>query len=725
MTYATIAPENSTKTNSLEDKIDWHPRFTSYVTSTDKLALISEEDSYLFSGDPYTSFIHLIDGTSSMSELLASIQDISQALQAMQVMTQLLKQGILYTVSEAQHHYYKSNRVDELPAPIVDNELLCLYNFAPIIQLDGLLESITISEPITIVVTNDYLDPRVATVYKDCSEKKRFLLLLKLTGKQAMAGPLFSMEDGEPCYQCLATQLLNNQPVRHWLMDEFDSTYIPLNNYFDPENFNIEAAAQLVRQAILKKDQCLEWDTIKGNLQTHKVHALPQCESCGDPILMKQQLQSPVSLDAELQSIHDDGGLRIVDPETTLHALKPFISPLTGVITDLNPIGIPKRDEITIYRTAFFTKPSIYDKVNSNSFFQLSLGKGVNPIQSQVSALCETVERYAAHYQGDEYYIHKDPDSLESRYYLPQELAPFSDLQYQEFRNSTEGEQQYDHAVAKYSEKEPLYWLPSWSLTADESVYVPFSYCFKGAPLPDYDYLKWNSNGAAAGNCIEEAILQGLLELIERDATAIWWYNKLETELIDISSISSDQLDKIHTTLSTEWDYWLLNFTTDANIPVVGAIGKNKVTQEICFGFGCHLNMEIACLRALTELCQLIPIRNQKNADFDFSSVEDLPFLRGTGQAKSIHEFELFTSQNLVENIDYCVQNLKKIGLETLVVDYSRPNLPISTAKVIVPGLCYNWPQLGNIRLFDIPVKMGYFKSPLKESQLNPMGLYI
>ena len=39
-------------------------------------------------------------------------------------------------------------------------------------------------------------------------------------------------------------------------------------------------------------------------------------------------------------------------------------------------------------------------------------------------------------------------------------------------------------------------------------------------------YCRADTNGHASGNTLEEAILQGFLELVERDALAIWWYNQ-------------------------------------------------------------------------------------------------------------------------------------------------------------------------------------------------------
>ena len=51
---------------------------------------------------------------------------------------------------------------------------------------------------------------------------------------------------------------------------------------------------------------------------------------------------------------------------------------------------------------------------------------------------------------------------------------------------------------------------------------------FSEAPLDRGGrYCRPSSNGSAAGNRLEEAILQGLFEAVERDAVAIWWYSRL------------------------------------------------------------------------------------------------------------------------------------------------------------------------------------------------------
>jgi len=68
---------------------------------------------------------------------------------------------------------------------------------------------------------------------------------------------------------------------------------------------------------------------------------------------------------------------------------------------------------------------------------------------------------------------------------------------------------------------------------------------------------------------------------------------------------------------------------------------------------------------------------------------------------------------------------LKDLGFETLVLDYSRAHIPLHTAKVFVPGLCHIWPQLGNERLYEVPVSLGWLSHHNTELSINPLALYI
>jgi ribosomal protein S12 methylthiotransferase accessory factor YcaO len=61
-----------------------------------------------------------------------------------------------------------------------------------------------------------------------------------------------------------------------------------------------------------------------------------------------------------------------------------------------------------------------------------------------------------------------------------------------------------------------------WSLTRQEFRYLPTAYCYYGpAGQRQDEFCRADSNGSAAGNSLEEAILQGFLELVERDCVAL------------------------------------------------------------------------------------------------------------------------------------------------------------------------------------------------------------
>jgi YcaO-like protein with predicted kinase domain len=122
-------------------------------------------------------------------------------------------------------------------------------------------------------------------------------------------------------------------------------------------------------------------------------------------------------------------------------------------------------------------------------------------------------------------------------------------------------------------------------------------------------YVQMGSNGLASGGSIEDAILSGLYEVIERDA---WTLNQFlldsgmlltRTPLVAASEKVESCLRRIE---SANLRLHLFDITTDYNIPVFSAIildlsGRCAGTFG---GYGCHLNAEIAAIRAITEAAQ-------------------------------------------------------------------------------------------------------------------------
>ena len=256
-------------------------------------------------------------------------------------------------------------------------------------------------------------------------------------------------------------------------------------------------------------------------------------------------------------------------------------------------------------------------------------------------------------------------------------------------------------------------------------MYVPLSLCFSQLPFADQRFGRWCSNGCAAGNRLEEAILQALLELIERDAVALWWYNRTVHQAFDLTRLDKDNLAALDASLSLTHDYWVLDITNDIGIAAMVAIGQHKHDGGFILGMGCHISPELAAQRALTELCQLIPIRNQNGAPFDFDAIVKADYLYPKVNALMSETKRLCDHQDIKAQVEFIVERLAQLDIDTVVLNYSRAPIPLYTVKVFAPGLCHIWPQLDNPRLYQTPVKLGLTAQALNEQQINPLPLYI
>src|SRR5262249_19344884 len=153
-------------------------------------------------------------------------------------------------------------------------------------------------------------------------------------------------------------------------------------------------------------------------------------------------------------------------------------------------------------------------------------------------------------------------------------------------------------------------WSPLWSLTRQEVRYLPTAFCYYDYPQPDErTYCVACSNGNAAGNTLEEAVLQGFLELVERDAVALWWYNRVRRPGVDLDSFTEPYLGRLAAFLRAHGrDFWALDLTADLGIPVFASVSRRTdgPLEQIMFGFGAHLEARVALLRAVTEMNQML-----------------------------------------------------------------------------------------------------------------------
>ncbi|WP_194867045.1 YcaO-like family protein [Pseudoalteromonas sp. PPB1] len=674
--------------------IGWQPQYKPIILNNSDIVVISTEGEVLFSNQDFP-LISCIDGKRTIKSIIDEPTSHEDANHFLRYVGNFLRKGTFLQLVEPDSEYARN----------INNSL----------ESDGTFNRLISKLPDThIQITENFLCDKLN---RTLSSENVPGYLIEVSGHTVSITPkLCNYGD----FTTLRKLLLHNKPVIHYL-----SKKLPGQDVNPPTN---EDTATYLKKNLDSLSMRLNHhiDTEKQTLLCIDIRDINTQE-----YVVPLRLNSPLSVDHHItlassaMVTNSDGGSRIQTAKATVERLMPFVGTKVGAITHLEPISQKSDTPIIIYRTAFFKTPTVRasENIDSQSFIQVCLGKGVTHEQSKASALCEAIERKNAQYVGDELTQVAQAHQLDARSYNFSQLLPYSEQQYARFADPADSESQRKQAALSYT-GEAVNWTALWSLTCDEKVFVPTVCCFANTPFEEDRFGKWHSNGCAAGNNLEEAILQALFELLERDATAVWWYNRLPRPQFELSGLDPDYLAPLHQTITAEHDYWVLDLTVDTGVPVMAAIGRNKATQGYVFGFGCHLKPEMAAQRALTELCQLIPIRDQNGAPFDFDAITDDSFLQPEANA-SRASYQLTQSGDLKDDILAIVEQLNRLDMETLALDYSRSPIPLSTAKVFVPGLCHIWPQLGNPRLYETPVKLGWLDKALTEKTINQQGLYI
>ncbi len=706
------------------DAFRWHGRFLPPVVLQDRLLLASENDLLVLGSPGVMAVERVLRHGLSLAAYCSTGEGAAQLAQMLHALETLLRQGLVRPAAEnGDADSWLVPDFSAVPSRIALSADLDVVALSRAVSDEAAVRwarSLAAGSGLTVVFCDDYLDPRLAPIDAQQRASGRPWLLVKPTGEQAMAGPVFDAAAG-PCWHCLAHRWLRNRPALAWWQSRHGSEEngLPVLAGAELVAERLDRLLPLARQILAQTDDA-QLRTL-DSFDAHFVAVRPQCPHCGTPDLVARRQRERVVLAPGLPTASHDGGWRTVPASVTVERLMRHVSPFTGAIARIVPLNAEAEGALTVYRSEIFRTPPPGDEKLPGVLTQVCLGKGMSMAQSRASALCEAAERHSAFFQGDEAWVVAPAAELDAPCIEPQALALFSDRQRESFHAHKP-----PHAVAPSvsPHEAPTWWAPAWSLTADARRYLPLGFCFANAPVQSHFHVGWTSNGCAAGNTREEAILQGFLELVERDAAAVWWYGRHRRPAIALGSLPGEILQRIERTCGPRWERWALDITHDFGIPVVVAVGRHLDTGAWAVGFGCSPDRGLACERALTEMSQLIAAGKSFSVpDAEAGGQEAPAFLLKAGAAPVAAAPA--ARADIAEEIRRCVGTAASLGLETIVLDHTRPDLPLCTVKVVVPGLCHIWPELGNPRLYRVPVALGWRDTPLDESELNPQALYV
>ena len=305
------------------------------------------------------------------------------------------------------------------------------------------------------------------------------------------------------------------------------------------------------------------------------------------------------------------------------------------------------------------------------------MGKGGTPQQAEASAVMELAERFSffSFSNNPKNFIIEEYRNLKDR------ALPFESIALSVHDRSDD----LDKAESVFS-KLPLKWTWAFSLTNQEEILIPFNWF----------YAINEFNGPSAGNCVEEALIQGLCEVVERHVSSIVSRNKLVTPLIDLQSVTDplvleilDKYKRIGVRL------FINDFSLDTGIPSIGVLAYDPSTfperSEIVWTAGTTPHPQKALSRALTEVAQLAGDFNSSSNYVasglpKFNRLEEADFVIQSKESRDITKLPDLSDNNMRVELENCISALSRAGLEVIVVNTMHRRLDIPAFYTIIPG---------------------------------------
>lgn len=287
----------------------------------------------------------------------------------------------------------------------------------------------------------------------------------------------------------------------------------------------------------------------------------------------------------------------------------------------------------------------------------------------------------------------------------------------------------------------PMRWTRGWSLTANRPVYVPAILVWlKNRPQSYAErFTHTISTGCAAHTDPAAAVVNGILEVVERDSVALTWLQRLRLPRLATDD-DGDREPHVRTLC--------FDATTDLGIPVLYALqlsDHDPVLAQLVSA-ACELDPRRAVVKLHRELAAVrLALRSmalhggQSYQERSISVVGGALrlgghdqrhhfgfLLRGDRPERCVDELPALADAAPREALRWLLARLERAGCEVIVVDLTTDEARQAGAvvvRVLVPQLMplsfdRHARYLAHPRLYDAPARMGH---PVRaEADINP-----
>lgn len=303
--------------------------------------------------------------------------------------------------------------------------------------------------------------------------------------------------------------------------------------------------------------------------------------------------------------------------------------------------------------------------------------------------------------------------------------------------------------------KVPLRWVQGWSFTRNRPVYIPAVLVWlKNQPASSSErFVHPASTGCAAHSDPVSAVVNGLLEVVERDSIMLTWLQKMRLPALefDLTDLTEEQRAYVERGRSENLRTLLFDATTDLGIPVVYGLQLSDHDEHIAqmLVATCEtdpgqavakLHREAASLRiALRSMAQHRNTNTDGSTEKPVLSVVEGALLSGPFNER--HKFDFLLEGNRPthrlrdlprptsgeQTLPWLLDRLHGRGCEVVAVDLTTDEarqVDATVVKVLSPQLmplsfAHHARYLAHPRLYQAPEAMGH---PVRaEADINPV----
>ncbi|MGC4051582.1 MAG: YcaO-like family protein [Paludibaculum sp.] len=404
--------------------------------------------------------------------------------------------------------------------------------------------------------------------------------------------------------------------------------------------------------------------------------------------------------------------------------LQVHCSPVTGIV---DRVEVSASSSAGAFRAhAVWNSPLPIGSVRPPLRRQASYGRGRTAAEAIDGAIGEALERYSLVHRGDEPLTRAKASDLEILH--PDAIQLYSAAQHAQRAHWNALPDEIFHIPDRFDPERPVDWLQARDLHGGPPRYVPAANCLMWYQFQPGEprFASADTIGCGSGRTFDDALAHALLEWIERDAMALWWYNRAHRPAVRLESFDDPQLlaaaESLH---SIGRRLSLLDCTTDFGIPVYVSVAPRLDGSEILFASAAHPSPRVAAWKAASEVAQVWTTAQTTGRLPDSlrpwllrETLSTQPYLQPWGEIDAPPEPPRFDTAGQIQVI---LERLQSAGLRAYAVDHSRSDVVLHTARAIVPGLRHIWNRRAPGRLYDIPPRLGWLPGPLNEDELNPI----